>query len=63
MIYDNRPIEVFDSGVGGISVLRELTSIMPNEKLYIFWRFTQRTLRTRPLDEVRAYLSYGRATS
>lgn len=30
-----RPIAVFDSGVGGISVLRELVRLMPNEN-YIF---------------------------
>lgn len=31
-----RPIGVFDSGVGGISVLRELIKLMPNEN-YIFF--------------------------
>lgn len=31
-----RPIAVFDSGVGGISVLRELVKIMPNEN-YIYF--------------------------
>ena len=31
-----RPIAVFDSGVGGISVLRELVRLMPNEN-YIFF--------------------------
>lgn len=30
------PIGVFDSGMGGISVLRELVKIMPNED-YIFF--------------------------
>ena len=29
------PIAVFDSGVGGISVLRELIRIMPEEDLFI----------------------------
>ena len=28
---DNRPIGVFDSGVGGMTVLKELINIMPNE--------------------------------
>lgn len=32
----SRPIGVFDSGVGGISVLRELVALMPNEN-YIFY--------------------------
>lgn len=30
---DNRPIGVFDSGVGGLTVLRELKKILPNEEL------------------------------
>ena len=32
---DNRPIGVFDSGLGGITVLNELEKIMPNEN-YIY---------------------------
>ena len=30
------PIAVFDSGVGGISVLRELVRVMPKEKFYFY---------------------------
>ena len=30
------PIGVFDSGVGGISVLRKMISLMPNEN-YIYY--------------------------
>ena len=30
------PIAVIDSGVGGISVLRELVKLMPNERFYYF---------------------------
>lgn len=33
---DNRPIAVFDSGVGGISILRELIKQMPQEN-YIYY--------------------------
>lgn len=33
---DNRPIGVFDSGVGGISVLSELIKILPNEDFIYF---------------------------
>ena len=33
---DDRPIGVFDSGVGGLSLLRELCSLLPNENfIYI----------------------------
>ena len=33
---DNRPIGVFDSGVGGISVLKELQALMPHEDFIYF---------------------------
>ena len=35
-IEKKQPIAVFDSGVGGISVLRELKKIMPNEDFIYF---------------------------
>ncbi|MBR9989689.1 MAG: glutamate racemase [Gemmatimonadetes bacterium] len=33
---DNRPIGVFDSGIGGLTVVRELMSLMPNEAIVYF---------------------------
>ena len=33
---DNRPIGVFDSGLGGLTVLRELEKILPNENIVYF---------------------------
>ena len=33
---DNRPIGVLDSGLGGISVLRELVKLMPGEDFHLF---------------------------
>lgn len=38
---DNRPIGVFDSGVGGMTVLKELIQILPNEK-FIYLGDTKR---------------------
>jgi len=32
----NRPIGVFDSGVGGLTVVKELVNILPNEKIIYF---------------------------
>ena len=32
----NKPIAVFDSGLGGIRVLKELVKLMPNEN-YIYY--------------------------
>ncbi len=36
MNFDNRPIGVFDSGVGGLTVAYELTKILPNENFIYF---------------------------
>ena len=32
---DNRPIGIFDSGIGGITVLKQVKAILPNER-YIY---------------------------
>lgn len=45
-------IAVFDSGVGGISVLRELISIMPNERYLYFGDSANAPYGTRPTQEV-----------
>lgn len=36
MTLSNNPIGIFDSGVGGLSVLREIRSLMPNENIIYF---------------------------
>lgn len=33
---DNRPIGIFDSGVGGLTVFKEIRSLLPNENLIYF---------------------------
>lgn len=50
---DTRPIGVFDSGVGGISVLRELISLMPGENFIYFGDSANAPYGTRSFDEVR----------
>jgi glutamate racemase len=49
----NRPIAVFDSGMGGISVLRELVGIMPNENYIYFGDSANAPYGTKTLEEVR----------
>ena len=40
MSTDNRPIGVLDSGLGGISVLRELVKLMPGENfIYSLFKY------------------------
>lgn len=47
-------IAVFDSGVGGISVLRELIRLMPDERYLYFGDSANAPYGTRPTSEVRA---------
>lgn len=50
---DVRPIAVFDSGVGGISVLKELVALMPEENYLYFGDSANAPYGSRPADEVR----------
>ena len=47
------PIGVFDSGVGGISVLRELVKLMPNEHYLYFGDSANAPYGDRPTEQVR----------
>lgn len=47
------PIGVFDSGVGGISVLRELVKLMPEEKYLYFGDSANAPYGTKGLEQVR----------
>lgn len=47
------PIGVFDSGVGGISVLKELVRLMPREKYLYFGDSANAPYGVRPTEEVR----------
>ncbi len=50
---NERPIAVFDSGVGGISVLRELQALMPNEKIIYYGDSVNAPYGEKSLLEVR----------
>ena len=47
------PIGVFDSGLGGISVLREIVSLMPEENYIYYGDSAHAPYGTKPLDEIR----------
>ena len=49
----NAPIGVFDSGVGGISVLRELVKILPNEDYIYFGDSQNAPYGLKTLEQVR----------
>lgn len=50
----DQPIGVFDSGMGGISVLKELYQIMPQEHYIYFGDSKNAPYGTRPLEEIRS---------
>ena len=50
---NERYIAVFDSGVGGISVLRRLLEVLPNEKYLYFGDSINAPYGVRPEEEVR----------
>lgn len=34
---NNAPIGVFDSGIGGLTVIKELMEIILRRRVYLFW--------------------------
>ncbi|HEX7223430.1 MAG TPA: glutamate racemase, partial [Candidatus Limnocylindrales bacterium] len=52
---DPRPIGVFDSGVGGLTVLREILRRSPNESTIYLGDNERAPYGTRPDDEVRTF--------
>lgn len=54
ILQKNSPIAVFDSGVGGISVLRELVKVMPNEDYIYYGDSKNAPYGTRDKEEVRS---------
>ena len=49
----NRPIGFFDSGVGGLSVMREALKIMPNEDYIYFGDSKNAPYGIKSVEEVR----------
>lgn len=52
---DKRPIGVFDSGLGGITAVRELKNIMPNENIIYFGDTSRVPYGTRSKETIRKY--------
>lgn len=54
---NNNPIGVFDSGIGGLTVLKKIKEILPNEK-YIYYADTDNVpYGTKPKEEVKKYIN------
>ena len=57
MDFDNRPIGVFDSGFGGLTVARELVKRLPEENIiYYGTLLIARMARVTPKRFVRSFL-------
>ena len=52
---DNRPIGVFDSGLGGLSVVRELVSLLPREHIVYFGDTGRVPYGTRSRETIEKY--------
>jgi glutamate racemase len=52
---DDRPIGIFDSGFGGLTVARALIDLLPEEDVVYFGDTGRYPWGPRPLDEVREY--------
>ena len=55
MISNNAPIGIFDSGVGGLSVLREIRALLPSESVLYFADQGHVPYGPRGLEEVRVF--------
>ncbi|MCL2151274.1 MAG: glutamate racemase, partial [Coriobacteriia bacterium] len=53
----DRPIGVFDSGIGGLTVAREIMQLLPNESLVYFGDTLRCPYGSLPLDVIRDYAS------
>ena len=58
---DNRPIGVLDSGLGGISVLRELVKLMPGEDFLYYGDSANVPRRRSSTSQKRMWIFYWNA--
>ena len=52
---DKRPIGVFDSGIGGLTVLYEILKQLPNEDIIYFGDTARVPYGTRTVETIRRY--------
>jgi glutamate racemase len=55
MMHDDRPIGVFDSGLGGLTVVRALLDLLPDERVVYFGDTGRFPYGPKPADEVLKY--------
>lgn len=50
---DNRPVGIFDSGLGGLTAVREFKKLLPNENIIYFGDTGRMPYGVRPAEEIR----------
>ena len=55
---DSRPIGMFDSGMGGISVLKTAWELLPDENFVYFGDDGNAPYGVRPVEEIKRLLQY-----
>ena len=56
---DNRPIGVFDSGLGGLTAVMELKNVLPNENIIYFGDTGRVPYGTKSVDTLKRYILRG----
>ena len=51
----NQPIGFMDSGVGGLTVVREVMKQLPNERIYYIGDSARNPYGPRPMEEVHKF--------
>jgi glutamate racemase len=54
-VSDRRPIGIFDSGVGGLTVVRAILDLLPHEAVVYFGDTARSPYGPRPVDEIRTF--------
>lgn len=52
---DDRPIGIFDSGVGGLTVMDSVTKLLPSENVIYFGDTARFPYGPRPIEEIRSF--------
>lgn len=52
---NNSPIGVFDSGIGGLTVVKEIIKLMPNENIVYFGDTGRTPYGPRPVDQIKEF--------
>lgn len=52
---DNRPLGIFDSGLGGLTVMKEIVNLLPNENIVYFGDTGRVPYGTRSYETIRKY--------